>query len=152
MLPANLDHLGEGWKTRHGSRQGTTVFVHTNTVKEQRSRFVFLSSPWCAQGEVPTGVKPKPVPWFWINEPVALRQRALVRPTGLLRCGPVCGLVCGPVWAGLSQLVWAGCPGSGPGGPVVQVGTVPGSVGPVGPFLWPSSPPNFWKVFGKIID
>ena len=67
MLLANLDHYSVSWMTR-GSHKGTTVFVHTSMIKEQKSsnklippfvwvvgRVTPVLSPWCAEEEVPQG-------------------------------------------------------------------------------------------------
>ena len=62
---------------RPGPRQGTSVHVHTVVDMDQFchsvippfeavklwSRVASLLTPWCAKGEVPTGVNLNPVRW-----------------------------------------------------------------------------------------
>ena len=96
MLPDNLDHLrgGMDFKGDHtrwpGSRQVTTVCVHTSMDVEQQSdqktnnaiwdgvvglwsRVAPLLSPWCARWNVVTGVKLNPVRWSRVTHSLAQR-------------------------------------------------------------------------------
>ena len=106
MLPENLDYLRVGWRKqgfiqdRLGYAQSTTVCVHSSMDMEQQSnhqlmtlsgmwllvcgdRVAPLLSPWCARGNVPTGVNlnrysgpSSCIRWHSDNEPLFGPQNA----------------------------------------------------------------------------
>ena len=93
-LPRNLDDVGVVWEPRSGyetawatpghvcscsysyGRGAVLPQANPSVFKEAVnlwSRVASLLTPWCAEGEVPTGVNPELVRWERITYPVALR-------------------------------------------------------------------------------